>query len=142
MIGKVYHFKAIFHGKMGPGSGRDPSEFWKGAISEALVYGKLTIPKLMEYGKEIPGPQESGIFKRSVGEFHGQIKDWRASVEGTEKSVHIREYLDRYELHVDSFDPYRHPVKHLAFDSPKTLLGLLGTMFLGAFLLGILRRRK
>ncbi|MHB8553505.1 MAG: hypothetical protein ACYDAO_07990 [Thermoplasmataceae archaeon] len=92
--------------------------FWNNAISETLVRGKLRISKVTN-GKEIPSPESSGIFRKSIGELKGQIADWRASIGGSDRGVHVVEFTDHYEMHVDQYDPGKNPLKHLMFDSPK-----------------------
>jgi hypothetical protein len=47
-----------------------------------------------------------------------------------QNSLHVREYADRYTVHVDRYNPHHHPVRHLVFDAPreavKSLVGFLG----------------
>ena len=96
----------------------DPKLFWKKAISQALSYGKIRINKVNGHGEEIPSPADSGLFKRSIGAIRGQMSDWRTSIDGSTKGVHVVEFRDHYEIHVDKFDPYKKPVEHLLYDSP------------------------
>src|SRR5579875_2171519 len=134
--------KAIQSVLMASSQKNSPYDFWNEALSEAVIYGHLTLFKDGVDGAVIPDPEESGLFRRSVGEYHGQLRDWRATIPGSEKGVHLREYSDRYELHIDRFDPYKHPLKHLVFDSPGTLFGLIGAFFMSAMFLGIIRRKR
>ena len=97
---------------------KDPRVFWKEQISKALISGKVIINKVDREGDEIPPPGDSGLFKRSVGELRGQMSDWRASIEGSTRGIHVVEFRDHYEIHVDRFDPYKKPVEHLLYDSP------------------------
>ncbi|MGP6207168.1 hypothetical protein ACNF42_03935 [Cuniculiplasma sp. SKW3] len=96
----------------------DARLFWKKAISEALSTGRININKIDENGEEVPRPSDSGLFKRSLGEIRGQMSDWRSSIDGSTKGIHVVEFRDHYEIHVDQFDPYKKPVEHLLYDSP------------------------
>jgi hypothetical protein len=90
-------------------------QFWRNAMSKSLSSNrKLIFPK----GSKTPSPRESNLFKRSIGEVKGQIADWRASVNNEDKCVHIVEFRNRYEVHVDKYDPRKKPIEHLLFDSP------------------------
>jgi pantothenate kinase type III len=91
-------------------------DVWNSLCAMAIAYGKIDVPKSTE------NPLESGIFHRSVGKIRGQIRDYRASVEGATFGIHAVEFLDRYEVHVDRFDPYKKPLEHLIVDSPDTLM--------------------
>lgn len=95
-------------------------DVWNNIISEVLVCNTLIIPKFLPDGAEMPHPSESGLFRRSVGERKGQIADWRASISGSDRGVHVVEYPHVYKVHVDRYDPYKKPVEHLIHDSPKT----------------------
>ncbi len=103
------------------------------AVAETYAAGKLTVWKLES--EDLPEISESGIFVRSVGEPRGQIADWRTFKEGVESGVHAVEYTDRFELHVDLFDPNQHPLKHLAVDvgPGKMALGIATLALLGKF---------
>lgn len=90
------------------------SDFWNVVVAETYAKGKITVMKVQD--GTIPEISESGLFARSVGEPKGQLSDWRTFKEGIESGVHAVEFEDRYELHVDLYDPHRHPFKHLLFD--------------------------
>ena len=92
--------------------------FWQARINEAIHCGKVTVLK-NDGISNVPRPKESGLFRRSLGEIKGQLADWRASVPGTDQCVHAVEYRDRYELHLDRYDPGKKPLEHLLYDSPK-----------------------
>ncbi|WP_393971676.1 hypothetical protein OXIME_000252 [Oxyplasma meridianum] len=111
----------------------NPYDFWEQVIFEVLDKNRLTVPK-SPYGY-VPGPEKSGLFVRSIGEPKGQIADWRASVPGSVRGVHAVEYRDRYEVHVDRFDPAKKPISHLLLESPGSAI-LLGTLGLLAAFLG------
>lgn len=95
-------------------------DFWNGVISEVLIRNNMTIFKVLSDGTEVPHPSESGLFRKSIGEMKGQIADWRASISGSDKGVHVVEFRDCYRIHVDEYDPHKKPVEHLIHDSPKT----------------------
>lgn len=90
------------------------SDFWNIVVAETYARGNFTVMK--EQDEIIPDISESGIFVRSVGEPKGQISDWRTFKKDIESGVHAVEYEDRFELHVDLYDPHQHPLKHLLFD--------------------------
>ena len=89
---------------------------WNTLCAVALADGKIYVPKNMD------NPMKTGLFKISVGKIRGQIRDYRGSIDGSTLGVHIVEFLDHYEVHVDRFDPYKKPIEHLLVDSPDTLL--------------------
>jgi hypothetical protein len=89
---------------------------WNAACAIALAYGKINLPKSME------NPLKTGLFFRSVGKVRGQVRDYRSSIEGSNLGIHVVEFIDHYEVHVDKFDPHKKPLEHLIFDSPGTLL--------------------
>lgn len=95
-------------------------DIWNDILSKAIVLNKMTVQKVGPDGIEIPHPSESGLFRRSIGERHGQMSDWRASIGGSDRGVHVLEYVDCYKIHVDSYDPSKKPVQHLIKDSPRT----------------------
>lgn len=118
-----------------------PYDFWNVAIAETLASGELDVPKADAYGFPVPGPEESGLFRKSVGERKGQIADWRASVNGSERGIHVVEFKDHYSMHVDRYDPGKRPVMHLVWDSPKTLVSIFVSGLFSLFLYSLFRRR-
>lgn len=54
----------------------------------------------------------------SWGERRGARKQYRYG------NLHIREYYDRYVVHMDKVDPRKDPFGHLLKDSPETLIGI------------------
>lgn len=91
-------------------------DLWNNICALALVYNKFDIPKNIEK------PEESGLFKRSIGEIKGQLRDYRCSIFDSNLGIHVVEFIDKYEIHVDKYDPYKKPLEHLIIDSPETLL--------------------
>ena len=76
---------------------------WNTLCAVALADGKIYVPKNMD------NPMKTGLFKISVGKIRGQIRDYRGSIDGSTLGMHIVEFLDHYEVHVDRFDPYKKP---------------------------------
>lgn len=91
--------------------------FWTQFAVDTLIYGEVKIRKGPS-GK-VPDISSAGIFRRSVGENKGQIRDWRLLIDTSGRSVHVLEYRDRYESHVDEFDPSIKPLEHLIVDKGK-----------------------
>lgn len=60
-----------------------------------------------------------------LGDPEGSRKQYRYG------NLHIREYDDRYTLHVDRFDPRQEPIKHLLFDAPEVLIGAAVGIYTG-----------
>ncbi|MGQ0795377.1 MAG: hypothetical protein ACT4N5_04240 [Nitrosopumilaceae archaeon] len=54
-----------------------------------------------------------------LGQKNGANKQYRYG------NLHIREYDDKYLLHVDKVDPRKDPLGHLIFDAPEILVGLV-----------------
>ena len=60
-----------------------------------------------------------------LGERRGAKKQYRYG------NLHIREYDDKYVIHVDKVDPRKDPLGHLLKDSPETLLGIVSGIYFG-----------
>ena len=60
-----------------------------------------------------------------LGERRGAKKQYRYG------NLHIREYDDKYVVHVDKVDPRKDPLGHLLKDSPETLLGIASGIYFG-----------
>lgn len=73
---------------------------------------------------EIEVPKEIRPFmleqaeETKLGQKNGANKQYRYG------NLHIREYDDKYLIHVDKVDPRKDPVGHLIFDAPEVLIGL------------------
>ncbi len=91
-------------------------DLWNNLCALALVYDRFDIPKNIE------NPENSKLFKRSIGHIRGQLRDYRCSIYYSNLGVHVVEFIDRYEIHIDRYDPYKKPLEHLIVDSPGTLL--------------------
>ncbi len=59
-----------------------------------------------------------------LGQKNGAVRQYRYG------NLHIREYADKYLVHVDHVDPRKDPVGHLLFDAPEFLVGI-ASAFLG-----------
>jgi hypothetical protein len=92
----------------------DYFDSWNTLTALAIISGSLYISK--EYTSQLGDPVDSGIFLRSIGMQKGQKADYRASIEGSGLAVHLVEYDDSFELHVDRFDPSKNLLQHLVFD--------------------------
>lgn len=81
--------------------------------------GEIEVPKavrpiMMEDARET-----------SLGERRGARKQYRYG------RLHIREYDDKYTVHMDKVDPRKNPLGHLLKDSPETLLGIASSLYFG-----------
>lgn len=119
--------------------GFEESEFWNGIALKALNEGNITIYKNDPVYGRVPRISQSGVFRRSIGEPKGQIADWRFTMPWDSRSVHAVEYIDRYEIHVDKYDPAKHPIMHLVNDAPK--YGSIILPLLALFPLFLLRKK-
>ncbi|MEM3267842.1 MAG: hypothetical protein QXR69_04045, partial [Conexivisphaerales archaeon] len=65
-------------------------------------------------------PELPDTFKESMlGYPHGSIKQYR-----DDTGVHVREYKDKFVIHIDRVDPRKSLLGHLVSDSPETILQL------------------
>lgn len=60
-----------------------------------------------------------------LGQKNGAKKQYRYG------NLHIREYDDKYLVHMDKVDPRKDPLGHLIFDAPEVLIGLATAAFGG-----------
>jgi len=73
---------------------------------------------------EIKVPKEIRPFmleqaeETKLGQKNGANKQYRYG------KLHIREYDDKYLIHMDKVDPRKDPLGHLIFDAPEVLIGL------------------
>ena len=73
---------------------------------------------------EIEVPKEIRPFmlehaeETKLGQKNGANKQYRYG------NLHIREYDDKYLIHMDNVDPRKDPIGHLIFDAPEVLIGL------------------
>ena len=82
-------------------------------------------------GSEIEVPKEirefmlEGAQETSLGKKNGANKQYRYG------NLHIREYDDKYLVHMDKYDPRKEPLKHLVADAPEVLVGIASAAVLG-----------
>lgn len=68
--------------------------------------------------KQVLPSLEGFAFDETVlGDPRGCIRQYRNS-----RGVHVREYANYFEIHVDVVDPRANPLGHLITDSPETLV--------------------
>jgi len=77
-----------------------------------MVWEEIEIPKelcpfMLEKAEET-----------SLGQKNGAKKQYRYG------NLHIREYDDKFLVHMDKVDPRENPLEHLVLDSPEILIGL------------------
>ena len=80
---------------------------------------------------EIEVPKEIRPFmlvdaeETKLGQKNGADKQYRYG------NLHIREYDDKYLIHMDKIDPRKDPLGHLMVDAPEVLIGLASAYFGG-----------
>jgi hypothetical protein len=85
-----------------------------------MTWDEIEVPKelrqfMLEEAKET-----------SLGHKNGALKQYRYG------NLHIREYDDRYLVHMDKIDPLKNPLGHLLADAPEVLIGLASAAVGGA----------
>jgi hypothetical protein len=60
-----------------------------------------------------------------LGKKNGATKQYRYG------NLHIREYDDKYLVHVDKVDPRQDPMGHLVYDAPEILAGVASGIIAG-----------
>ena len=82
--------------------------------------------------EEIEIPKELGPFilekaeETSLGHKNGAKKQYRYG------NLHIREYDDKFLVHMDTVDPRKNPIGHLVSDAPEVLVGLASAVIGGS----------
>ena len=85
-------------------------------------------------GEEIVVPKELREFmlekaeETSLGQKNGSKKQYRYG------NLHIREYEDKFLVHMDKIDPRSDPLGHLIYDAPEVLVGLTCAIFGGSLI--------
>jgi hypothetical protein len=80
---------------------------------------------------EIEVPKEIRPFmleeaeETKLGQKNGADRQYRYG------NLHIREYEDKYMVHMDKIDPRKDPLGHLVRDAPEVLIGLASAFFGG-----------
>jgi hypothetical protein len=72
----------------------------------------------IEVPKEIRPFMLESAEETKLGQKNGAIKQFRYG------NLHIREYEDKYLVHVDKVDPRNDPLGHLIHDAPEFLIGI------------------
>jgi len=85
-----------------------------------MIWDEIEVPKeiriiMLEDAKET-----------SLGKKNGAKKQFRYG------NLHIREYDDKFLVHMDKVDPRKNPLGHLVFDAPEVLVGLVSAVISGA----------
>jgi hypothetical protein len=80
--------------------------------SKEIVISKEILP-------ELPPSYE----KTLLGDKRRASKQYRSS-----SNVHVREYDDKYVVHIDVADPRSNPIGHLVKDSPETIAAFATSM--------------
>ena len=75
--------------------------------------------------KEIRQFMLEGAKETSLGNKNGAKKQFRYG------NLHIREYEDKFLVHMDKVDPRKSPLGHLIFDAPEVLIGLASALISG-----------
>tara|TARA_B100000749_G_scaffold251745_1_gene217650 strand:+ start:1731 stop:2075 length:345 start_codon:yes stop_codon:yes gene_type:complete len=66
-----------------------------------------------------------GAKETILGDKKGAKKQYRYG------NLHIREYNDKFTVHLDKIDPRKNPLGHLLIDAPEVLIGLAGAAISG-----------
>jgi hypothetical protein len=82
--------------------------------------------------EDIAIPKELRPFMLEEAEetFLGQKND--ANKQYRYGNLHIREYDDKFLVHMDKIDPRKDPLAHLVFDAPEVLVGIASAAIGGA----------
>ena len=67
-----------------------------------------------------------GARETRLGDKKGAKKQYRYG------NLHIREYDNKYTVHIDKYDPRSDPIRHLVWDAPEVLIGLAGAIIGGS----------
>jgi hypothetical protein len=79
----------------------------------------------IEVPKEIRPYMLEEAEETKLGQKNGADKQYRYG------NLHIREYEDKYLVHMDKIDPRKDPLGHLVRDAPEVLIGLASAFFGG-----------
>lgn len=55
---------------------------------------------------------------KSIGDYDGQIADYRITLKDDVRSIHVKVYPTFYKVHWDYVDPKDNPLMHLLLDAP------------------------
>ena len=79
----------------------------------------------IEIPKEVRHFMPQGTEETILGQKNGAKKQYRYG------NLHIREYDDKYLVHVDKVDPRQDPLGHLIRDAPEILIGVASGLIAG-----------
>ena len=84
-----------------------------------MTWDEIEIPK--EVRHFMPEDAEETV----LGQKNGATKQYRYG------NLHIREYDDKYLVHMDKVDPRQDPIGHLMHDAPEILIGIASGIISG-----------
>ena len=82
--------------------------------------------KEIEVPKQLSQFMLEGARETNLGDKKGAKKQYRYG------NLHIREYDNKYTVHMDKHDPRSDPIRHLVWDAPEVLVGLVGAIVGGS----------
>ncbi len=114
-------------------------DLWNEFAAEVILHSRSTVRKDSARDIGQSSPTDSNLFAHSVGSYRGQDDDFRSSIPGSERSIHVVEYGAGYAAHIDQVDPHKKPAEHvfLEFVLPK----IVRSMVLGGILWYLTRRK-
>jgi hypothetical protein len=74
--------------------------------------------------KEVLSELPADIEETSLGDRRGAKKQYRSP-----SNLHIREYDDKFSIHIDRVDPRKNPLGHLIKDSPETIAAAVTSLY-------------
>ena len=80
----------------------------------------------IEVPKELREFMLEGAEETFLGQKNGAKKQYRYG------NLHIREYDDKFLVHIDKIDPRKDPLGHLIVDAPEFLVGIACAIFGGS----------
>jgi hypothetical protein len=81
-----------------------------------MIWDEIEIPK------EVRHFMPEGAEETVLGKKNGAKKQYRYG------NLHIREYDDKYLVHMDKVDPRQDPLGHLIHDAPEILIGVVSAI--------------
>ena len=90
----------------------------------------------IEVPKELREFMLDGAEETSLGQKNGANKQYRYG------NLHIREYDDKFLVHMDKIDPRKDPLGHLTTDAPEVLFGLACAVLGGGKVASTLLKNK
>jgi hypothetical protein len=79
----------------------------------------------IEVPKEIRPFMLEDAEETKLGQKNGADRQYRYG------NLHIRDYGDKYLVHIDEIDPRKDPLGHIVVDAPEILIGLASAFFGG-----------